>query len=702
MSNLNRARHSLSRQLISPTIAISLLFSALIGGFLVYWPASMDAASRAREQALVANGFQARVSELEAQVIPNADWDDAVQNLAVAFSADWARDNVGIYFTQTAHFDLAYVLDAADAPIYGRQGGGDVGEAAFAPLAPAARRIVAEVRAREADRGPLSPSATGDVISKPIQASTVTLVNGAPTLLIATLVQPDFGKVLPPGPRAPVVVTGRTLSGDFLTAFSNRYLLSGARVTAAGAATPHEAHASLKVGDEPAVATMRWTPQTPGRQLLARLAAPLALLALALGGGVFWMAQRLRGKVLGPLAEATEALANLAAGRPVAMPRGVDRADEIGDLSRAFASLHASAQEADQLRAEALRERERRDAASVDEQARRQALVERQQQVVSALAEGLERLSDGRLGYRIGASFAPEYERLREVFNASLGELGRTIEVIAQSAQGIVAGVDELSRSASDLSLRTDRQAASLDESTRTLAGITTALGATAEGAVRARGVVTAAGVDAEEGGLVVRQTVEAMGRIEASSGRIGEIISVIDEIAFQTNLLALNAGVEAARAGDSGRGFAVVAAEVRALAQRSADAAKEIKALIAESGAHVSAGVVLAGRSGEALDRIVSRVAEIDRAVSEISAGAQEQAVALKAVDRAVGAMDLMTRENMAMVQRSTEATHVLSSEAARLNALVGRFSSEDAGAGSGPVRALQRGLALRIGAGG
>jgi methyl-accepting chemotaxis protein len=190
------------------------------------------------------------------------------------------------------------------------------------------------------------------------------------------------------------------------------------------------------------------------------------------------------------------------------------------------------------------------------------------------------------------------------------------------------------------------------------------------------------------------------MGRIEASSGRIGEIITVIDEIAFQTNLLALNAGVEAARAGESGRGFAVVAAEVRALAQRSADAAKEIKALIVESSGHVSAGVVLAGRSGEALDRIVSRVAEIDRAVSEISAGAQEQAVALKAVDRAVGAMDQMTRENTAMVQRSTEATRALSAEAARLNALVGRFSNGAEDPAASPARALQRGLALRIGA--
>ena len=184
-----------------------------------------------------------------------------------------------------------------------------------------------------------------------------------------------------------------------------------------------------------------------------------------------------------------------------------------------------------------------------------------------------------------------------------------------------------------------------------------------------------AAKADAENSGEVVRETVSAMSGIEASSKQIGNIIGVIDEIAFQTNLLALNAGVEAARAGDAGRGFAVVATEVRALAQRSADAAKEIKTLISASSQQVDAGVKLVGETGKALGRIVEQVAKLNGLVGDIAASAQEQATGLDEVNTAVNQMDQVTQQNAAMVEQSTAASHSLAEEAEELARLVGQF---------------------------
>ncbi|MDB5424069.1 MAG: chemotaxis protein, partial [Phenylobacterium sp.] len=184
-----------------------------------------------------------------------------------------------------------------------------------------------------------------------------------------------------------------------------------------------------------------------------------------------------------------------------------------------------------------------------------------------------------------------------------------------------------------------------------------------------------AATTDAQKSGLVVREAVAAMSDIESSSHQISQIVSVIDEIAFQTNLLALNAGVEAARAGDAGRGFAVVASEVRALAQRSAGAAKEIKALISTSTGQVTSGVQLVGQTGQALDRIVGKVAEINQLVAEIAGSAKEQALGLHEVNASINQMDHVTQQNAAMVEESTAACLALASEAQHLSEMIGRF---------------------------
>ena len=204
---------------------------------------------------------------------------------------------------------------------------------------------------------------------------------------------------------------------------------------------------------------------------------------------------------------------------------------------------------------------------------------------------------------------------------------------------------------------------------------ITATVKKTAEGAKHARDVVSTAKVDADKSGEVVREAMTAMTGIDKSSKQISQIIGVIDEIAFQTNLLALNAGVEAARAGDAGRGFAVVASEVRALAQRSAQAAKEIKGLISTSTAQVDQGVLLVTQTGEALGRIVAKVVEINGVITDIAASAQEQATGLQQVNTAVNEMDQVTQKNAAMVEETTAAAHALDGEIEELGHLIAHY---------------------------
>ena len=294
---------------------------------------------------------------------------------------------------------------------------------------------------------------------------------------------------------------------------------------------------------------------------------------------------------------------------------------------------------------------------------------------VDAIGEALAALAEGNLEQRLEVPFTPELEKLRGDFNRALGTLQGTVQLVGQSSMTIKSGTDEIRSSSDDLSRSSEQQAASLEETAAALDEITTTVRKTAEGAKHASHVVANAKNDAEHSGGVVREAVSAMSGIEQSSRQITQIIGVIDEIAFQTNLLALNAGVEAARAGDAGKGFAVVASEVRALAQRSADAAKEIKALISASGRQVDQGVNLVGEAGNALERIVTQVAEINTIVGEIAASAQEQATALHEVNTAVNRMDQMTQQNVAMVEETTAASHSLSQETDELERLIGSF---------------------------
>jgi len=415
----------------------------------------------------------------------------------------------------------------------------------------------------------------------------------------------------------------------------------------------------------------------------------LAVVGIAAGLGVgLWVAI---GKISRPLNRLSERMGKLAAGDLSVTIDGQSRGDEVGGMAQAVQifkdnGLKARAAEAEVVRVRTASEEARK----VDEAARAQAARE-QASAVNQIGDGLARLSSGDLTYRLTEAFAQDYRKLQDDFNAAVETLQGTMKEISGNSSGIRSGASEITTASDDLSRRTEQQAASLEETAAALEEITATVKRTAEGASHARTVVASAKTDAETGGEVVGRAIVAMKAIETSSRAVTQIIGVIDEIAFQTNLLALNAGVEAARAGDAGRGFAVVASEVRALAQRSAEAAKEIKGLILASSKQVDSGVDLVGQTGEALQRIVTQVAEINTVVGDIAASAQEQATGLQQVNIAINQMDQVTQQNAAMVEESTAASHALAKEADDLNRLMGRFQ---VGAGAAlPEPAVRRG---------
>jgi methyl-accepting chemotaxis protein len=291
------------------------------------------------------------------------------------------------------------------------------------------------------------------------------------------------------------------------------------------------------------------------------------------------------------------------------------------------------------------------------------------------LGAALKRMAASDLEQPIQKTFAAALEKSRQDFNAAQETLRSTMLQITESVNLVSSGGQEIATASDDLSRRTEQQAASLEETAAALDEVTSTVKKTTDGARQARTVVSEARVDAEKSGEIVRRAVEAMGRIEKSSAEISQIIGVIDEIAFQTNLLALNAGVEAARAGDAGRGFAVVASEVRALAQRSAEAAKEIKGLITTSNIEVGNGVKLVAQTGESLARIVGKVSEINSVVADIAAGAEEQSTALQEVNTAVNQMDQATQQNAAMAEQATAAARSMMQETEKLSEMVGQF---------------------------
>ncbi len=312
--------------------------------------------------------------------------------------------------------------------------------------------------------------------------------------------------------------------------------------------------------------------------------------------------------------------------------------------------------------------------------------------VVNTLASALSGLSSGNLAKRLEDPFPADYERLRGDFNATVDALHSTIQALNGHALTVQNGAGEIARAAHDLSARTESQAASQEETTAALNEVTQALHQTAQDVARARDVAGAARKATEMSGTVVKDAVSAMAAIDVSSNKINQIIGVINEIAFQTNLLALNAGVEAARAGDAGRGFAVVATEVRALAQRTADAAREIRGLIGSSEKDVRSGVEHVNRTGEVLSELAAQVNEIDRLIGAVSETARQQTMALSQVNEALSDMDQVAQHNAAMVEETSAAAQEMLGSAEKLTELANHFTLETAPRQSNWELELQR----------
>jgi len=429
--------------------------------------------------------------------------------------------------------------------------------------------------------------------------------------------------------------------------------------------------------------------------------AAAAAACVLFGVGVSLVVAR-RGIVM-PVRELTATMSELADGELDGNSTDVSRQDEIGEMARAVevfrkngiamramkaqeAALHARSSDlqsnisvvvasavAGDFTGRITKDYENDDlnrfAASVNE------LVSSVDQTVNEVRRVIAALADADLTQNMRGEFHGAFAELQKNVNQTMVTLRSTMQNVRTAASTINDNSAELSSAANDLSKRTEQQAAALEETAAALDEITSTVRTASERANEAHEMVRATKESAGRSGAIVRSAVDAMGRIEDSSNRINQIISVIDEIAFQTNLLALNAGVEAARAGEAGRGFAVVAQEVRELAQRSANAAKEIKTLIHSSASQVENGVALVRSTGEALLEIETLVNNVSGHVNTIATAAREQATALQEINTSVNHMDQMTQQNAAMVEETTAASGTLAEESRQLRAMLAKF---------------------------
>ncbi|THV20723.1 methyl-accepting chemotaxis protein [Peteryoungia ipomoeae] len=377
----------------------------------------------------------------------------------------------------------------------------------------------------------------------------------------------------------------------------------------------------------------------------------------------------------GPIGQITGAMRRLAEGGLDTSISGESRVDEIGEMARALGVFKQNA--LSKIEIESRSEAERAQA----EEERRRNDMEKQETdrqidfAVNALAAGLRRLSQGDISEVIDTPFHGRLEQLRTDFNQSLARLQDTLTQIRANTQHIQRNAVEMTGAADQLSKRTEQQAASLEETAASVDEITVTVRLSAERAQEANQIVAETKSRADTSSVVVGNAIDAMGRIEAASGQIVQIIDVIDEIAFQTNLLALNAGIEAARAGEAGKGFAVVAQEVRELAQRSAGAAQQIKDLINKSGSEVASGAKLVQETGAVLSEISTNIVTVADRVAAIATASRDQSTGLAEVNASVNQMDQMTQRNAAMVEETTAATRQLAEEADTLMQLVNRF---------------------------
>jgi len=409
--------------------------------------------------------------------------------------------------------------------------------------------------------------------------------------------------------------------------------------------------------------------------LLVTLAGAVAL---ALAAAVILAARRIRRHAIEPMAQISGVMEAMAAGDLAVAVEGTARQDEIGAMARSLETFRAAA-------------------------VARHTAEQDQRAIVRSLGEALAALARKDLEYRCGQRFPAGYEVLREDFNMALEALCDAIGKVRIGTTSVDQSITEIRSALEDLASRNELQASRVAESAQALSEVTGAIGQISDDALTMHRSMDEADARAREGHDVVQRAIKAMTAIERSSQEIATVIEVIDSIAFQTNLLALNAGVEAARAGESGKGFAVVATEVRGLAQRSADAAQQIRKLISASGSEVSEGVRLVGESGVTLNAMVAGFGSIGELVGAIARSAQQQSQRLTAVDRAVASIDQMTQANAAMVEQCSASTRSLADEARALIGHVGAFQTRGAerARDHGPGKGQRRESLVALGTG-
>ena len=388
--------------------------------------------------------------------------------------------------------------------------------------------------------------------------------------------------------------------------------------------------------------------------------------AVLMAGGVFVtlllaVALFLNRSLRQPLSALSDAMDRVANADCLTEITGRDRGDEAGRIAQSLDVMRRNLAMAEE-------DRRFREAAQAD-----------QARVVETLSQSLRLLSAGDLTSRLPQDIPSGYEELRDNYNSALERLGQVLRSVVETARKIEVSAEQISNQTTHLSQRTENQAATLEETAAAMDELNSNVKSAAASTQEVEGIVHSAEAEATQSGAVVESAVAAMQDIERFSGQISTIIGVIDDIAFQTNLLALNAGVEAARAGEAGRGFAVVASEVRALAQRSSEAAREIKSLITGSAQQVDRGVELVSNAGTALSKIVGRVQNITQLISGIAKGAGAQSATVSEINIGVSQLDQVTQQNAAMAQHTTDACQALRALSQDLAEIVSVFRTSD-----------------------
>lgn len=724
----------ISRQIIALPIAVSVLACALMAAGLVYLGVVSDQITRGRELEIAETGLRSAIARSQAEALARAELIaglPAVQE-AVARRDDAALEAMmapgwGVLRDQTGVEQLQFHIPPATSllRVHALDKRGD-DLSAF-------RKTVVDANARGTslaalERGRAGMGARGVAVvrfeGKPVGTVEVGLSLGKEFLAsLAAATGNDYEYYAFPE-EAIASFDAATADLRVAASFSGAAMLGPEEIATLRAGGSYDASVTVDAERHMmrAIAVTDYEGKVAG---IFTVAAPTAiydslvtegkivtaLVTLLAVGVALALALSFGRSIVAQIAALSRTTVALATGQTDVEIRGTERADELGEMARALrvfadnlvetarieaalraeeAQLQASeeARRAEEARAEASRqdaaraEQERRARAEAEEmeaararEEEAQARLAEQAAVVNALARGLEALARGDLSASLTEPLPGEYEKLRLDYNDTLNQLAFALGEIGHGAKRIDGEAALIARSSEDLSRTTETNAATLEETAAALNELTASVQSAADGAREATEIASAARRNAELGVDVVEQAISAMSEIEASARAISRITSVIEEIAFQTNLLALNAGVEAARAGEAGRGFAVVASEVRALAQRSSEAAKEISTLIAASDEQVHSGVTLVGKTGQALSEIMGSVTEISSRVIQIAASAGEQASGIVEINSAVNQLDRTTQQTSAMFDAIHLSGRSLASESAALNDAVNIF---------------------------